>query len=229
MEKQRIKPAISGITKQNEVVKPQSSMHAFETKEEFIAHLIRTGEIQKDPHHPCNDGFIYLKGVLKIDKRVKRFLSWKDVIVTSAVVDSGMISKYQYLPKTYKGVTTNLKAPDLKSYMEHNNYGAKHTEDKWIIDDIFRISDDASHLDFSSVEVTNVTLFYGHQIQLSKLPYSKSILGLSPYSLGIDCPNPRKIAQQKGCGPEILKTLPPSNMFTDILGSFGSFFGSARR
>ena len=227
MEKRRIQPAISGTASKNEIKRSHYSADTFETKEEFIAHLIKIGEIKKSARSDSTDGLIYLQGCLKIDKRVKPFLSWNDVVTTSAVVEPGMVSRYQYLPKTYKGVTTTLTAPDLKSYMEHNNYGAEYKDNKWYVSTL-RIPESATHLDFSSVN-TDLTLFYGHQISLSSLPYSKSILGLSPYSLGIDCPNPRKVAQQKGCGNEILKTLPPSNMFTDIMGSISSFFGSARR
>lgn len=226
MGKQQIQPAISGISDKIEIEHRHTDEQVFETKEEFITMLIRKGEIKKDTHH-YNDGCIHLLGVLKINKRVKKYLSWNDVVVTSAVVETGMVSKYQHLPKTYKGVTTTLRAPDVDTYMQHNNYGAEYRDNKWYVD-VLRIPESASHLNFSNVNA-NMTLFYGHQISLSNLPYSKNILGLAPYSLGIDCSNAYKTAQQKGCGKEILKTLPVANPFAGFIDSIGSIFGSARR
>ena len=95
----------------------------FDTKEEFIAHLIRTKEIKKDPRR-YNDDMIHLLGTLKIDRRVKKGLNWNDVIATSAIVEKGMISRYQYLPRTCKGVRTSLSVPSLELYMFHNNFNA---------------------------------------------------------------------------------------------------------
>lgn len=227
VKQERIRPAISGITDKNEIKRSQSSIDAFETKEEFIAHLIKIGEVKISTRSDNTDGCIYLQGCLKIDKRVKKFLSWNDVVVTSAVVEPGMVSRYQYLPRTEKGVTTTLRAPDLKSYMEHNNYGAEYRDNKWYVNTL-RIPESATHLDFSNVNA-ELTLFYGHQISLSSLPYSKNILGLSPYSLGIDCPNARKLAQQKGCGKEILKALPAPNPLAGFIDNIGGIFSTARR
>lgn len=225
VRQERIRPAISGRSK--EIKKSQSDICDFETKEEFIAHLISIGEVKKSTRPGNSDGCIYLEGCLKIDKRVKRLLAWDDVVVTSAVVEDDMVAHYEYLPKTYKGVTTSLEVKDLKTYMEHNNYGAEFKENRWYVNTL-RIPETASHLDFSSVSA-DLTLFYGHQISLSNLPYSKNILGLAPYCLGIDCPNARKVAQQKGCGKEILKTLPAANLFAGFIDNLGSIFGTAWR
>ncbi len=226
MVKQRIQPAFSGEKQSQEISKSQSDFYHFETKEEFIAHLIRTDQIQKDTHPSPDDGLIHLKGVLKIDNRVKSGLNWNDVVVTSAIVEKGKISRYQYLPLTNKGITTDLKAPDLQQYMQHNNYGAVFKDNIWHVD-VLRIPESATHLDFSSVKA-KITLFYGNQINLSTLPYSRNIFGLSPRRLAVDCANARKIAQQKGCGKEILKLLPSSNPWSGFIG-FGSIFGSGRR
>ena len=180
----------------------------FETKEEFIAHLIKNKEILKDPHRH-SDGLIHLKGTLKIDDRVKKGLNWNDVVVTSAIVDKGMISRYQYLPRTHKGIKTSLRVPSLALYMFHNNFNAICIKDKYVVD-MFRIPAHASHLNFSSVSA-NLTLFYGEKIALSCLPKAKHILGLRPEHLEIDCSNPYKVAKSKGCSEEVLKFLRPQN------------------
>ena len=227
MIKQQIQPAVSGLKKINEVRKPQKNSCTFDTKEEFIAHLIRIGEIQKSPHHLPNDGFICLQGVLKIDHRVKSGLNWSDVITTSAIVADGQISNYKYLPLTTKGITTNLKAPDLAQYMLHNNYGATCKNNQWYVNTL-RIPESASHLDFSPVHARQ-TLFYGRQINLSQLPYSRMIFGLSPQYLGIDCPNARQIARNKGCGKDILKIMPSSGAWSGVIDVFSGIFAAARR
>lgn len=226
MVKQRIQLAFSGYNKKNDKRISLKGVCVFDTKEEFIAHLIRTEQIQKDTHPSPDDGLIHLKGVLKIDSRVKSGLNWNDVVVTSAVVEEGKVSRYQYLPLTYKGVTTDLKAPDLQQYMQHNNYGAVFKDDMWHVE-VLRIPESATHLNFSSVK-SQLTLFYGQQINLSDLPYSRNLFGLSPHRLGVDCVNARRIAQQKGCGKEILKLLPPPNSWLGFI-DFGSIFGSGRR
>ena len=178
----------------------------FDTKEEFIAHLIRTKEIKKDPRR-YNDDMIHLLGTLKIDRRVKKGLNWNDVIATSAIVEKGMISRYQYLPRTCKGVRTSLSVPSLELYMFHNNFNAICKNGIYIID-LFRISEQASHLDFSSVR-TKLALFYGQKIALSKLPQADNILGLNPSHLEIDCPDAYRTAKLKGCGTEVLNMLRP--------------------
>ena len=63
------------------------SSFVFDTKEEFISHLIKTKEIKKDPSR-YNDGLIHLIGTLKVDNRVKKGLNWNDVVVTAAIVDN---------------------------------------------------------------------------------------------------------------------------------------------
>ena len=226
MVKQRI-PAFSGTGQILQTDLSHNNDSIFETKEEFIAHLIRSGEIAKDTHHYQNDGFIYLQGSLKIDKRVKAGLNWNDVIVTSSVVENGQISRYQYLPLTRKGVKTELKPATLEEYMNHNNYGAATAIGGWSVK-ILRIPEAAVHIDFSKVRA-QTTLFYGQSIALSKLPYSQNTLGLNPYSLGIDCPNPYEVAKEKGCGKEILDVLKPKkNIFSffPLSGFIG--FGSKR-
>ena len=183
----------------------------FETKEEFISHLIKTKEIRKDLRH-YHDNMIHLRGTLKVDARVKKGLNWNDVVVTSAIVDKGMISRYQYLPKTSKGVKTSLTIPSLELYMQHNNVDAECTNNCYHVE-VLRIPEQASHLDFSSVSA-QLTLFYGARIPLSKLPKSKGILGLSMKNLEIDCPDAYHVAKTKGCGTEILRVLKPRNPIT---------------
>ena len=181
----------------------------FDTKEEYITHLIRTKEIEKDPRR-YNDGMIHLRGVLKIDQRVRKGLNWNDVVATSAIVEPGMINRYQYLPKTMKGVKTCLGIPSLELYMLHNNFDTACPGGGYAAD-ILRIPEQASHLDFSSVRA-KLTLFYGKRIALSRLPKSDSIMGLSPRHLEIDCPDAYHVARQKGCGAEILNVLKPRSM-----------------
>ncbi|MBR2921890.1 MAG: hypothetical protein IKC10_01070 [Alphaproteobacteria bacterium] len=184
------------------------SSFVFDTKEEFITHLIKTKEIKKDPSR-YNDGLIHLIGTLKIDNRVKKGLNWNDVVSTAAIVDKGMISRYQYLPRTVKGVKTFLDIPSLALYMFHNNFDAVYKNEHYSVD-LFRIPAHASHLDFSSVS-SKLTLFYGHRIALSRLPKAKSILGLSPKHLEVDCPDAYHVAKEKGCGTDILDVLRPQN------------------
>ncbi len=195
----------------------------FDTKEEYITHLIRQKEINKDPRH-YNDGMIHLLGTLKINQRVKKGLNWNDVVVTSAIVDKGMISRYQYLPKTKKGVKTFLNIPNLELYMLHNNFDTVCSKDGYSLD-ILRIPSEASHLDFSSVRA-KLTLFYGQRIALSKLPQSGNILGLNPSYLEVDCPDAYRVAKIKGCGAEILNILKPRNLlvtyFYRLLGKKNS-------
>ncbi len=185
-----------------------STSCVFDTKEEYITHLIKTKEIKKDPHR-YNDGLIHLIGTLKVDNRVKKGLNWNDVVATSAIVEKGMISRYQYLPRTIKGVKTSLNIPSLSLYMFHNNFNAICSGDHYKVD-LFRIPEHASHLDFSSVSA-NLTLFYGQRIALSRLPKAKNVLGLSPRHLEVDCPDAYHIAKEKGCSPDILKILRPHN------------------
>lgn len=232
MAKQRIQPAISGLAKQNEIIHAQSGAHTFETKEEFIAHLIRIGEIQKDTRHHEDDGCIYLQGILRIDRRVKPFLNWNDVIVTAAVVEEGMVSRYQYLPRAYQGIQTEMKAPSLAAYMQHNNWGAEFKDDQWFVKKL-HIRKVSEHLDFSHVDVAKDTLFSGQGISLSRLPKThRYIVGLNPYSLEIDCDNAYEVAAAKGCGHAILKTLESTRSkkgFGDFIGYLGSLVGSGRR
>ena len=178
----------------------------FDTKEEYITHLIRNKEINKDPHN-YNDGMIHLIGTLKIDNRVKKGLNWNDVVVTAAIVEKGMISRYQYLPKTKKGIKTNLSIPNLELYMLHNNFDTICSNGHYTLN-ILRISSEASHIDFSIVR-SKLTLFYGQHIALSKLPRSNNILGLNPSHLEIDCPDAYRVAKERGCGSEVLNTLKP--------------------
>ncbi len=180
----------------------------FDTKEEYIAHLIKIKEIKKDTRRH-SDGLIHLKGTLKIDGRVKKGLNWNDVVSTTAIVEKGMISRYQYLPRTYKGIKTSLSIPSLELYMFHNNFSAICTNKHYEVD-LFRISEQASHLDFSSVSA-NLTLFYGQRIALSRLPKAKNILGLSSKHLEVDCPDAYHVAKEKGCGADILNILRPKN------------------
>ena len=180
----------------------------FDTKEEYITHLIETKEIKKD-QRKYQDDMIHLIGTLKVDSRVKKGLNWNDVVATSAVVEKGMVSNYKYLPKTLKGVKTSLEIPNLELYMLHNNYHADYSEDCYTVN-LFRIPEQASHLDFSSVSA-NLTLFYGERIALSRLPKSKGILGINPQKLEVDCPNAYYVAKEKGCGADILDILRPRN------------------
>lgn len=203
------------ITKQtsafNEVANiknDNSKSFVFDTKEEFITHLIKTKEIKKDPSR-YNDGLIHLIGTLKIDNRVKKGLNWNDVVATTAIVENGMISRYQYLPRTFKGIKTQLDIPNLDLYMFHNNFDAI-CNNKYYNVDLLRIPAHASHLDFSSVS-TKLTLFYGHRIALSRLPKANNILGLSPKHLEVDCSDAYHIAKSKGCGSDILEVLRPQN------------------
>jgi hypothetical protein len=220
MLKRRIGPAISDTIQYNEVKsKSQTEISHFETKEEFISYLIEKKELTKDTHHSNSDGFIYLKGVLKIDKRVKSGLNWSDVVVTSAIVEDGQISKYHFLPMTYKGIKTKLKAPDIVAYMKHNNFDAQIKNNFWHVK-TFRIPESAEHLDFSSVK-TELTLFYGKRIELSKLPIAGITLGLGLKELSIDCPNAYNKAKEKGCGRDILTALQPRSFWSDLLGCMG--------
>ncbi len=191
----------------------------FDTKEEYITHLIQTKEIKKDPRH-YQDGAIHLLGTLKIDGRVKKGLNWNDVVATSAIVEKGMISRYQYLPRTHKGIKTNLNIPSLELYMLHNNFSAICTKGHYEVD-LFRISEQASHLDFSSVRA-NLTLFYGQKIALSRLPQAKNVLGLNLSRLEIDCPDAYHVAKSKGCGVEVLNWLKPKNY---LISSFCRLIG----
>lgn len=184
------------------------SSFVFDTKEEFISHLIKTKEIKKDPSR-YNDGLIHLIGTLKIDGRVKKGLNWNDVVSTTAIVEKGMISRYQYLPRTFKGIKTYLDVPSLDLYMFHNNFDAICSNNHYTVD-LLRIPAHASHLDFSSVS-SKLTLFYGHRIALSRLPKANNILGLSPKHLEVDCTDAYHIAKYKGCGSDILDVLRPQN------------------
>ena len=199
------------------------SSFVFDTKEEFITHLIKTKEIKKDPSR-YNDGLIHLIGTLKIDNRVKKGLNWNDVVSTTAIVEKGMISRYQYLPRTFKGVKTNLDIPSLALYMFHNNFDAICCDDHYSVD-LLRIPAHASHLDFSSVS-SKLTLFYGHRIALSKLPKANSILGLSPKHLEVDCSDAYHIAKTKGCGADILDVLRPQN---PIFAYFSRLIGVSKK
>ncbi len=181
----------------------------FDTKEEYITHLIRNKEIEKDPHR-YDDGLIHLRGTLKVDARVKRGLNWNDVVATSAIIEQGMINRYQYLPKTMKGVKTTLGIPSLELYMLHNNFDTACPNGGYAVS-VLRIPEQASHLDFSSVRA-KLTLFYGQRIALSHLPQSGNILGLSPRHLEIDCPDAYHVAKQKGCGAEVLNILKPRSI-----------------
>ena len=188
------------------------SSFVFDTKEEYITHLIKTKEIKKDPSR-YTDGLIHLIGTLKIDNRVKKGLNWNDVVVTNAIVEKGMISRYQYLPRTFKGIKTQLDIPSLDLYMFHNNFDAICSNNQYKVD-LLRIPAHASHLDFSSVS-SKLTLFYGQRIALSRLPKANNILGLSPKHLEVDCSNAYNIAKDKGCGSDILEVLRPHNpLFT---------------
>ena len=191
----------------------------FDTKEEFITHLIKTKEIKKDPSR-YTDGLIHLIGTLKIDNRVKKGLNWNDVVTTTAIVEKGMISRYQYLPRTFKGIKTQLDIPSLDLYMFHNNFDAICSDNQYKVD-LLRIPAHASHLDFSSVS-TKLTLFYGQRIALSRLPKAGNILGLSPKHLEVDCVNAYHIAKSKGCGSDILEVLRPQN---PIFMYFSKIFG----
>jgi hypothetical protein len=184
------------------------SSFVFDTKEEYISHLIKTKEIQKDPSR-YSDGLIHLIGTLKIDNRVKKGLNWNDVVTTTAIVEKGMISRYQYLPRTFKGVKTQLDIPSLDLYMFHNNFDAICCKNEYKVD-LLRIPAHASHLDFSSVS-SKLTLFYGQRIALSRLPKANNILGLSPKHLEVDCSDAYHIAKSKGCGSDILEVLRPQN------------------
>ena len=195
----------------------------FDTKEEYISHLIKTKEIKKDPSR-YTDGLIHLIGTLKIDNRVKKGLNWNDVVATTAVVDKGMISRYQYLPRTFKGIKTQLDVPSLDLYMFHNNFDAICCDDHYTVD-LLRIPAHASHLDFSSVS-SKLTLFYGHRIALSRLPKANSILGLSPKHLEVDCSDAYHIAKDKGCGADILDVLRPQNT---ILAYFNRLIGGNKK
>ena len=93
--------------------------------------------------------------------------------------------------------------------MFHNNFDAVYKNEHYSVD-LFRIPAHASHLDFSSVS-SKLTLFYGHRIALSRLPKAKSILGLSPKHLEVDCPDAYHVAKEKGCGTDILDVLRPQN------------------
>lgn len=183
----------------------------FPTIWEYISYLIKTNEIKKDTQR-YDDDLIHLCGTLKIDSRVKKGLNWSDVVVNSAIVEDGMISSYQYLPMTSKGVKTALEIPSLELYMKHNNYNAVYTGNRYHVETL-RISEQASNLDFSSVSA-NLTLFYGKNIALSHLPQSKTLLGLSSKGLKIDCPNPYEKAIESGCGEEILKELKPKSFLS---------------
>ncbi len=207
-------PVCRGVESQ----KTASSLSCvFDTKEEYITHLIKIKEIKKDPRH-YHDDAIHLLGTLKIDGRVKKGLNWSDVVATSAIVEKGMISRYQYLPRTYKGIKTGLSIPSLELYMLHNNFNAICKKDHYEVD-LFRISEQASHLDFSSVRA-NLTLFYGKKIALSRLPQAKNILGLNLSRLEIDCQDAYRVAKCKGCGTEVLNWLKPKNPLVSILYRF---------
>lgn len=201
----KVTPVCSGVLQNN------STSCVFDTKEEFIAHLIRNNEIKKDTRR-YHDGLIHLSGTLKIDGRVKKGLNWNDVVATSAIVAPEMISRYQYLPRTHKGIKTTLKIPSLELYMLHNNFSAICKNGGYIVDQ-FRIPEHASHLDFSSVSA-KLTLFYGQRIALSHLPKAKAVLGLASRHLEIDCPDAYHVAKEKGCGNDILNVLRPQSFFT---------------
>ena len=213
----------SFITEVDTAKNNKYSTYVFDTKEEFISHLIEIKEIKKDPSH-YNDGSIHLVGALKIDNRVKKGLNWNDVVTTTAIVEKGMISKYQYLPRTLKGVKTTLEIPSLELYMFHNNADAICNNDHYSVD-LFRIPANASHLDFSKVS-SKLTLFYGDRIALSRLPKAKNILGLSPKHLEVDCPDAYYIAKTKGCGNDILEVLRPQN---SIIAYFNRLIGSSKK
>ena len=199
------------------------SSFVFDTKEEYFSHLIKTKEIKKDPSR-YTDGLIHLIGTLKIDNRVKKGLNWNDVVATTAIVDKGMISRYQYLPRTFKGIKTTLNIPSLALYMFHNNFDAICCDEEYSVD-LLRIPAHASHLDFSSVS-SKLTLFYGYRIALSKLPKANNILGLSPKHLEIDCPDAYHIAKHKGCGADVLDVLRPQN---PIFAYFSRLIGITKK
>ena len=210
----------------------------FATKEEYIADLAEKHKIELDTHHP-NDGYLYVKGVLVIDESCNPYWDWSDVVATSAVVKkdkdnkSDMVKRYHHLPKTYKGIKTDLKPMTIESYMLHNNYGAKADKDGIYNIKTLRIPPHTEHLDYSCIKAEITLFFSDNSIALSKLPYSQNLFGISIGRLDIDCDNPYEVAKEKGCGYKILKALEPKkkNIFTGFAGYIGSIvgFGDARR
>lgn len=230
---QRIRPSLGTSIRHDGIKQSQKSVSVFATKEEYIFDLAKKKLIELDTHHPAGDGYIYIKGVLPINEQCNPYWDWSDVIATSAVISNSMVRRYQNLPKTYKGIKTDLKPLTIESYMLHNNYGAKADENGIYHVETLRIPPSAEHLDFSSVEA-KVTLFYGNNsIPLSKLPYSRNVLGINIGRLEVDCDNPYEVAKARGCGAKILKALEPKKKgvlsgFVGYIGSIVGFTGARR-
>ncbi len=179
----------------------------FETKEEYIKFLLDTNKISYDKNKIKNS-IIYLKGHLDIDDRVKSGLDWSDVVVTSATVAPGKISKYQYLPCAKSGIKTNLHTLSTDEFMKHNAFYALKKGDKYFVPGIFRIPAAETLPDFSQVCADKVYCYYRGKIHLERLPNaSNGIFGIRAENIITRHPNIIKTAKAKGLGKNICKEL----------------------
>ena len=189
-------------TRRNIPLSPQ-----FETKEEYIKFLLDTNKISYDKLRIKNS-IIYLKGHLHIDERVKSGLDWSDVVVTSATVASGKISKYAYLPCSKAGVKSNLHTLSIDEFMKHNAYHAQKKNGKYIVPGIFRIPAADILPDFSLVQAEKVYCYYNGKVNLERLPYaSKGIFGIKAENIITPMPNALRTAKAKGLGKNICREL----------------------
>ncbi len=179
----------------------------FETKEEYIAHLIEQHKIRK-ASNPSDKDKIYLSGCLIIDNTVKSGLDWSDVVADSAIVFDGLISKYQYLPLTKNGVKTSLTTSSLDKFMKHNACEAEKNNGCYYVKGIFRVPDIGVLPDLSPVSADRVLCYHKGKLELEKLPYGREgFFGLPADHIITKSRNCVKIAKAKGFSHETFKAL----------------------
>lgn len=175
-----------------------NSSPRFATKEEYIKFLLDNKKIKRD-RQTCHDGKIYLKGCLKIDNTVVKHLDWSDIVVDSAVVENGVISKYKNLPHTRTGIKTNLTTLNIDEYMSHQVYDATKKGENYIVNGILRIPDIEKLPDFSSVTANQVFYYKKGIINPALLPTAlNGFFGIGPDNFGNLSAEAFKIAKSKG-------------------------------
>lgn len=202
-------------------IKDNQSNLPFETKEEYIKYLIESKEIRKD-EKKYNDGFIHLKGHLVINNRVKAGLNWSDVETDSASVETQMIKKYAYLPRTRNGVKTELETTKLDEFLYHNSCEAMVTNGKYQVKGIFRIPNSKKLPDLSSLKADVVLCYNSEKLHLNQLPTAeKGFYGLDSANIIAQGLNISKTAKAKGLGKNICRDLKARepNMLQKFIGA----------
>lgn len=195
----------------NNLIGSTFASEQFPTKEEFISSLLESKILTKraPTKEEKEKGYLCFHGNLHIDNRVVSNLDWSDIVVDSATVIDGKISKYAYLPRTRLGVKSNLDTVNAVEFVEHNAYGAEFGRQEIVVKGNFRIPDREILPDFSRVKADRV-LCYAKEVRLSDLPYSKEgIFGVSMENLKVDVPNPAQMAKEKKLGKQLCKALEP--------------------